>query len=159
MIVIADTAPVNYLILIEAIELLPRLYAEILIPQAVLTELVAPRSPIQVKRWAENNPDWLRVEQAQPENLKETPSFLDAGEHEAIALAKSLHADLLIIDDRAGRREAQRLNLAVTGTLGVLLAASRRGLIQLDTAINRLQQTSFYIPPKVIENLLKPPAQ
>jgi predicted nucleic acid-binding protein len=46
MIVIADTAPVNYLILIEAIELLPKLYGEVLIPQAVLTE--RNRTPLAV---------------------------------------------------------------------------------------------------------------
>jgi predicted nucleic acid-binding protein len=143
MIVIADTAPVNYLILIEAIELLPKLYGQIVIPESVLSELNAGRTPAPVKLWVRNKPDWLRVEKAALESLKETAAFLDAGEREAIALARTLHADLLILDERAGRREAKRLNLPVTGTLGVLRTASERGLIQIDAAIERLRKTSF----------------
>lgn len=54
---------------------------------------------------------------------------LDRGEAEAIALAQAIRADLLIIDERLGRRHAQRLGLSITGTLGVLLRAKNQGYI------------------------------
>ena len=52
MIVIADASPVNYLILIDQIEILPKLYGEIVIPQSVLAELMVERSPAPVRSWA-----------------------------------------------------------------------------------------------------------
>ena len=157
MIVVADTAPINYLVLIQEIDLLPKLYGEVAIPQAVLHELLASRSPEPVRMWVENRPAWVRVEQVSGEAFTETAEFLDAGEREAIALARAIRAKLLIIDERAGRREALRLNLPVTGTLGVLLAASTRGIIELHPVLDRLRRTSFYLPANLIENLMRDP--
>jgi predicted nucleic acid-binding protein len=42
MVVVADTSPINYLILIDQIEILPRLYAGVIIPSAILEELKHP---------------------------------------------------------------------------------------------------------------------
>ena len=53
---------------------------------------------------------------------------LDLGERAAIALAETVRADLLLIDDAAGRAEAMRRQLRVTGTLGVLRAGAEQGL-------------------------------
>jgi len=131
MIAVADTAPINYLVLIKEIELLPKLYREVAVHQAVLRQLLASGSPVAVRTWVENKPAWFRIEPVSGEGLSQTAEFLDAGEREAIALARAIRAELLIIDERAGRREAQRPNLQVTGTLGVLLAASARGMVDL----------------------------
>ena len=60
MIVVADTTPINYLILIQEIDLLPKLYGEVAIPHAVLHELLASRSPKPVRMWVENRPGWVR---------------------------------------------------------------------------------------------------
>jgi predicted nucleic acid-binding protein len=79
---------------------------------------------------------------------------LGAGESEAIALALELHADALLLDDRKARQEAQRRGLTVTGTLAVLATAARRDLIDLPTAIARLQQTTFRAPTALIQSLL-----
>src|SRR5439155_20730187 len=131
MIVVSDTTPINYLILIQEAELLPALYGRIVIPQAVRSELLAEPTPDSVSTWMSNKPDWLRVQQVDSEVLSETAGYLDSGEREAITLAPILQAKLLIMDDRAGRREALRLDLPVTGTFGVLLAAADRGLVDL----------------------------
>ncbi|MGH9899763.1 MAG: DUF3368 domain-containing protein, partial [Pyrinomonadaceae bacterium] len=64
------------------------------------------------------------------------------------------HADVLLLDDRKARQKAQRSGLTVTGTLGVLATASRRGLVDLPTAITRLQQTTFRAPMALIQSLL-----
>jgi uncharacterized protein len=78
---------------------------------------------------------------------------LDLGEQEAIALACQFHADLLVIDDQARRREARRWNVAVTGTLGVLRTAAFRGLLQFREALDRLQRTNFYISTDLLLQL------
>jgi len=156
MIVIADTAPVNYLILIGAIELLPKLYGQIVIPESVLSELNAGRSPAPVKLWVRNKPDWLRVEKAEPRASKKPPHFSTlANVKRSRWQGRCTQTFSYSMNARHGAREAKRLNLPVTGTLGVLRTASERGLIQIEAAIERLRKTSFYVAPDVIESLLK----
>jgi predicted nucleic acid-binding protein len=79
---------------------------------------------------------------------------LDAGEQDAILLAAELHADQLIVDEREGRRHAEQRGIPVMGTLGVLREAATLGLLNLRTAIVRLQTTSFYVAPEVVRRLL-----
>ena len=76
------------------------------------------------------------------------------GHPAAIALAESLGADLLLIDERAGAILAQRRGLAVTGTLGILDLASRAGLLRLRDVFERLRGTNFRYPPPLVEKLL-----
>jgi len=70
---------------------------------------------------------------------------IDAGEMAAIQLAAYLHADLLLMDDRKGVSAAERKGLRVTGTLGILDLAARRGLIDLPATIDRLRETNFRV--------------
>jgi predicted nucleic acid-binding protein len=56
-----------------------------------------------------------------------------------------VHADLLLIDEAAGRAEAKRRNLRVTGTLGVLRAGAEQGLVNVPELLERLKTTSFYL--------------
>ena len=95
MIVVADTTPINYLILIYQVELLPKLYDRILIPPVVLEELKHPAAPEPVRRWAAHAPLWLEVQT--PKRNVRVPQ-LDLGESEAIALATEMNADVLLID-------------------------------------------------------------
>jgi predicted nucleic acid-binding protein len=68
---------------------------------------------------------------------------LDDGQQAAIALAAALSADLLLMDDREGVMVARSKGLAVTGTLGVLGLAARRGLVDLADSFARLKRTNF----------------
>ncbi len=79
---------------------------------------------------------------------------LDEGETAAIALAEALHADLLLIDERAGSCAAKRRGRLVTGTLGVLDLAAERGLIDFSEVIWLLKTTSFRLPTGPLEALL-----
>jgi uncharacterized protein len=73
-------------------------------------------------------------------------SEIDAGEAEAIVLALEQRADLLLLDDQEARNKARRLNLPITGTVGVLLKAKNEGLISsLDGEIQRLQASGFWL--------------
>jgi len=82
-------------------------------------------------------------------------SKADAGERDAIVLAAELHADQLIVDDREGRREAERRGIPVIGTLGVLREAATLKLLDIRVAVERLQTTSFFVAPEVLKSLLK----
>lgn len=149
MIVVADTSPLNYLIQIEADGLLPALYRTVIVPPAVLRELQHPSAPAAVQAWLQLLPPWLSVRQTitPPDGLLKS---FDEGEREAIQLAQDEHANLLLIDERKGREEAQRRGLVTTGTLGVLLAASARGLIDPEAAYERLlSSTTFRSTPQL----------
>ena len=63
-----------------------------------------------------------------------------------------IHADLLLIDDAAGRAEAKRRNLRVTGTLGVLRAAAERGLVNVPELVARLKATTFYADEALLKS-------
>ena len=156
MIVIADTGPINYLIQIQEIEILPVLYGRILVPASVCDELKHPRAPEAVRSWINQPPAWLEVRT--PANLPDPElagAHLDAGERDAILLAEEQHAAQLIIDEVRGRmRVAQRRHLPVTGTLGVLKAGAQEGLLDLKTAVARLRQTSFHIAQNVLDLLI-----
>lgn len=80
---------------------------------------------------------------------------LDPGEREAIALAQMLRADAVILDDRAARREAERRNLRVIGTLRVLADAAEIGLVDLSQALEHLQAAGFYMDARLAQFLLE----
>jgi predicted nucleic acid-binding protein len=81
-------------------------------------------------------------------------SPLDRGEQEAITLAQALHADLLLMDEWEGRREAERRALAVTGILGILERAAQRELLDLPATLMRLLTTNFYAPANLARDML-----
>lgn len=153
MIVIADTSPINYLVLIDAGDLLPTLFEAILVPQGVIQELRNPASPRPVRDWVENPPVWVDI------RIVEKPDpaleWLGLGEREGIVPAQETGADLILLDDLPARSEAQRRHLRVTGTLGILRNAALRNLIDLPSALTSLQSTSFYVPPSLIRDLLE----
>ena len=153
MIVVADTTPINYLILIEEIEVLPKLYGRVVIPPAVREELMRPRAPTRVQEWMNEPPDWLEI-LSPTVTVDSSLAKLDAGERDAIALAEELSADQLIVDELLGRREAERRSLPVIGTVGVLREAAELGLLDLRGAFERLQQTSFHVSPAILASLL-----
>lgn len=153
MIVVADTSPILYLILINQAGLLQSIYGEVIIPEAVADELRAAQSPSPVQTWIANPPAWAQVKAVTSEQLHTVTAELDPGERAAIALADALSADFLLIDDARGRAEARRRQLAVTGTLGVLRTAAERGLIDVPVVIARLRTTSFYVEAALVDEL------
>ena len=149
--VIADTGPVNYLILIGLIDLLPRMFEIVIVPTAVQTELSNLLAPPLVRSWIADPPAWLKIVPAPTLTLS---TRLHNGEAAAIALAAALKADLLLIDDRRGVRAAKQQGLRVTGTLGLIDLAAERGLIDFAQAIRKLELTSFRRPESVLNALL-----
>jgi predicted nucleic acid-binding protein len=154
MIVVADTSPINYLVLIEEIDVLTKMYGTVVIPRMVCEELLRPSGPEIVRAWISQPPNWLEV-RAPLTAPDESLARLDAGERDAIVLAGELHADQLIVDDREGRRCAKERGILVIGTLGVLREAALLGLLNLRIAVDRLRATNFYVAPEVLKHLLK----
>jgi predicted nucleic acid-binding protein len=151
-VVVADASPINYLILIDCIDILRRLYGRVVIPSEVFSELTAEGAPATVQLWIRTRPDWIEVATA-PEGTA-LDAVLDSGEVAAIRLALAEPDCLLLIDESAGRSVASRLGIRNTGTLGVLLEAAREGLIDLSAALVSLQQTNFRVSRLLIAQIL-----
>ena len=155
MIVVADTSPLNYLVTINEIAVLPELYGTVIIRPAVRDELRRDRAPDIVRCWIAAPPAWLQVRIPTMEPDAELiAAELDAGEFDAILLAQELGASELILDDMDGRKEAERRHIHFVGTIGVLQAAAKRGLVNLKDALTRLRATNFYIAQELIDRLV-----
>lgn len=112
----ADTSPIHYVVLIEAVDVLAHFFEQIVIPTSVHTELLNSATPEVVRKWVSRPPNWLAIRSA----LHLVPLNLDPGETEAIALAKEIGAFALLLDDSDARQAAKKEGLLVTGTIGIL---------------------------------------
>jgi predicted nucleic acid-binding protein len=144
--VVSDTSPLIALHQIGQLRLLGTIFGTILVPPAVVREAVG------VER-----PSWI-VERPLTRPL--APAVLRAGlgrgESEAISLALELSADRVLLDDLPARNLAQRLNIPLIGTLGILLAAKRKGLIPaIREPIDTLRRGGFRVANELYENLLR----
>ena len=152
MIVVSDTSPLNYLILVGADGVLPLLFGTVIAPPAVLLEMQHPKAPEKVRNWATSPPAWLEVRTAQAISHFDD---LGPGESEAIALAIEIHADALLLDDRAATAIANSLGISPLGTLGVLDLAGEKGLVDIPTVVSELAKTSFHAPPRLLEQFVQ----
>ncbi len=149
MIVVSDTSPITALLTVEAADLLPALFAEVVIPEAVRIELL---------RNHPNLPTWLRMEPVKDRaHVARYAQTVDIGEAEAIELARELRAERLLIDERKGRRLAAREGVPVIGLVGVVLLAKRRRLISSARALlDRLdREAGVYLSEEILAAALK----
>lgn len=152
MIVVSDMTPLHYLILIGCDHVLPRLFDRVLAPPAVIREMSDPKTPEAVRRWAAAPPGWLEVRE--PIRVEDIPRLgrgrRGAGEKAALALAREVQADALLMDDTKAIQEARKRGLHPVRMLTVLDAAAERGLIaDLAEVLDKLEQgTPFYVGPK-----------
>lgn len=152
MILVSDTSPLCYLVLIGAIDLVQTRFGEVTITQTVLHELQHPDSPPAVKAWALHLPSWVKVHADPP--VDASLRNLEAGEQTAIALATLLAADLICLDDAAARSAALSRGLRVMGVLGFLKEAAELKFIDLPTAIEKLRKTNFRASPALLRQIL-----
>ena len=144
-VVITDTSCLIVLSKLGILSVLNKLYSNVVITEDIANEFGEPL------------PEWVRIK-AVPNKKYQLllEAILDRGESSAIALAIDLPNVLLIIDDLKGRKEALRLGLKITGTLGVLFRAKQRGFIkELELVIGKLEEQGFRISSKVREEILK----
>jgi predicted nucleic acid-binding protein len=152
VIVIADSSPLIYLSRVGALDILRLLYGEVLVPSVVWTEVVGMR-PNAPGAEAVRAATWLRIPDVEPDPVD---LGLDPGESAAILLAEALHADLLLIDERAGRAVAEARGVRVRGTVGVLVLGCRAGhLALLKPMLDALVSEGFRIAPGLVTQALR----
>ena len=152
-VVVSDTTPLHYLILIGKEFILEQLYGQVIIPPGVLAELGHPAAPVQIATWAANPPSWVKMQT--PHEVPQRFDTLDFGERQALALAKELDADLVLLDDKVARRFAERESLRVKGTLGIVADAAKRGLLDFAATVKELQRTSMHLDPDLANELIR----
>ena len=132
---------------LDQLALLKALFEEVVIPPAVARE-VAPRLM---------PPSWIRERALQqPIAVEVLRASLGPGESEAISLALEIHADRLIVDERAGRRVAEALGLRVAGVLGLLVLSKQRGFIPaVRPHLDSLLRVGFRADPGLVERILR----
>jgi uncharacterized protein len=141
--VIVDTSPLQYLHQLGLLDLLPDLYGEILIPASVVREIAAGRA-LGVALPELDTLPWIKVRRVEGLAVLPLVSDLGAGEREVLALALEADNPLVVLDDALARRVARRLDLAMTGTLGLLLKAKQAGRItRLEPFLDRLEALHF----------------
>lgn len=156
MIVVSNTSPITNLAAIEHFELFRRLFGQLHIADGVWTELGAGRQAWPGRREVEAAP-WIERHLVQTEPLIRTlQRDLDRGEAETLVLALELNADLVLMDEREGRRAAQRLGFKVLGVVGMLIEAKRRTLIQnVRPLLDSLREDAgFYLSDAIYHRVL-----
>lgn len=154
-VVISDTSPLRALAHLGHMEWLQELFHQIRLPPAVASELRHPPSALA----AVDVTGWRFLVIQSPSNVQRVSEFrlrLDAGEAEALALAEELHADLVLVDELAGREVARQCGFTVLGTLGILLRAKQQGLCPaVAPLLDRLQrELNFFISPGLRRSIL-----
>ena len=155
MIIVSDTSPLISLMKASLLDVLQRLFDTIIIPEAVFSELTT-------------NPDY----QDEAEQIKAAPFItvvsvkehkavdvlrratgLDLGESEAIVYADENSADVLLMDEAAGRRVAKSMGLRILGSIGILLAAYDERILtaeDVDAAVDTLKSANRRISEELV---------
>ena len=150
-VVIVNSTPIIALFDIGQIDILKTLYNEVVIPEAVRNEVAIKDEHIL------DNYAWIKVKAIKNTAAKDTfISSLHDGEVEVMILAKELSSDLVIVDDSLARRYAKHQGLTITGTVGVILRAKHKGIIDsVKPLLDDLVNSDFYVSESVINDVLK----
>jgi predicted nucleic acid-binding protein len=153
MLVVADISPCIGLLRIGHVDVLPRLYESVVIPVEVAAELGNAKRPVEVRTFIAAPPEWLSVRS--PKSVEAIPD-IDAGERAAISLARELGADILLIDEKAGREAAIARNIRTLRTTALLFDAAKAGVLpDLRGAYEKLAATNFRVNRKTLQELLR----
>ena len=159
MIIISDTTPIISLIKINRLDLLEKLFVEVLIPNAVFKELTT-NTLFTNEAEIVKKSSFLKVSSVQNQKslqLLQAVSGLDDGESEAIILADELKSNILLMDERKGRKVAQKLGIKITGTIGILIQAYNEGMIsdvEVKSYLNQLKNTNIRLSDSLIQQAL-----
>ena len=151
--VVSNTTPIITLSCVGQLSILQKLYGEVLIPPAVYAELLAGGTRVGVQEL--KNADYIVTTPLQNTIYADLLTNLDRGEAETIALALEKKADLLLLDERLGRRHATHLGLTITGSIGVLIKAKKQGyLATLKPALEQIKYSGIYLSNELIQRAL-----
>lgn len=154
IVVVSDSSPIRALHHLGLLSLFRDLYGTVIVPKAVQAELRQPTTTcpaLEITNYA-----WLEIRSASSRiGDFAVPADLDPGESEAIVLAIELRADLVLIDERKATDAARALGLATVGTLGILVEAKRKQLIdRVLPCVDRLvSELRFFVSPTLRQRL------
>jgi len=152
--IISNTTPIITLLTISKLELLKDIYGKIIIPKGVYEEIEQGKSKPYYCDLSKIS--WIEIKSIRDRQPLKYLHDLDKGEAEVIILANEINADLVIIDEKAGREFAEHFNLKLTGTIGVLLKAKETGLIQeIKSLLNKMIENCIWIYKKLTDKIIE----
>ena len=141
--VVCNTSPLQYLFQIGRLDLLPALLGRLIVPQAVVDELAVGRAAGVPLPIPEALP-WVDVRKPTSSPVLPLVTDLGPGERQVLALALEMPGSVVILDDALARRVATTLGIRLRGTLGILLDAKRRSLVdRVAPLLDELQACRF----------------
>lgn len=150
-----NASPLIFLTRGGHLDLLHCFSARVVVPQPVAEEVRAKGPEDPTARLLDSTP-WLTVAPAPAVPDLILQWGLGPGESSVLALAFSLPGHEAIIDDLAARRCAALLGVPVRGTLGIVLAAKRRGLLaEARPVMEDLIRGGMYLSRRVLERALR----
>jgi predicted nucleic acid-binding protein len=152
--VVSDTSPLLNLALIDRLELLASQFSEVTVPQQVWNELTDGEDGLETLRELRDDGLLHLVEVERSDLFVELFHELDLGETAAICYAVEQNADLVLLDERDGRRVARRHDLNVTGVIGILLRGAKAGVVNLAHELDALREAGFWISDDLYEQIL-----
>ncbi len=152
--IISNTTPILSLLKINKLDLLKELYKKVTVPNAVFQEIENGKE----KQYYQDLSllPWIEIAEIKNPESRAYFTDLDSGEAEVLILAKEQHADLVIMDEIMGRKFAKQLELNLTGTIGILLKAKEKGLINsVSELLAELTKKGTWLNPKLISSIRK----
>jgi predicted nucleic acid-binding protein len=157
MIVVSNTSPLTNLAAIGQFDLFRLLFHEIILPEAVIGELSA--GGVEWPGFGEvKGAAWVVTRAVTDRQLVDALRLdLDRGEAETVALPLELDADLVLLDEKAGRLAAQHFGLEVMGAVGILLRAKQLGYVdEIRPLLDGLRWTAgFFLDDALYQYALK----
>jgi len=152
--VVTDTSPLLNLALIERLDLLTSQFTSVTIPRQVWEELAAGDEGLSDLRELRQSEFLEVVEVDRSDLFIEIFQELDLGETAAICHGIERDADLLLLDEKEGRRVARRHDLTITGVVGILLRGAKDGEADLERELNALREAGFWIADELFQKVL-----
>lgn len=152
MIIVADASPLIALAICDNLDILEKLFGTICVSKTVYEEAI-----VHSKSGADQLEKYLegKIVECELDNPLINEESLDAGELSSIALYQQLKADYLLIDEKAGRRVAKRNHIKVIGSLGVLIEAKKKGILQsIKPSIEILRFSKIYFSSVLLDHAL-----
>lgn len=159
MLVVSDTTPIITLLKIKKLELLRKLFENVVIPSAVYNELTSNRKFPEEERVIKNT-EYIKVvdvEDVKAVELLQRATGLDLGESEAIVFSDNSKAGLLLIDETNGRKVAKQMGIPIMGTIGVLMAAYHEKFIsscEIKECIDIMKNSGRHLSEKLFLQLI-----
>ena len=154
--VAVNSSPLIFLAKLKLLNILNELFDEVYITDAVYHETVVEGAGHEEAIDIENAGFLKRASGRNQRVVKFLLEMIDHGEAETIAFALENEVDLIVLDDKDARKVARGFGVRVTGTLGLLLLAKRRGFIsQIAPYVEELRRNGFRISDEVVKRILR----